>query len=52
MWLRGTNYKRTTGGGRWIRRRIFIPIIKKSIAIQVDGSRYKIRHDGWRRVYT
>ena len=51
MWLSNNKYRRTTGGGRAIRRRIFMPVIKKCVAIQVDGARYEIRYDSWRRVY-
>ena len=51
MWFGNNKYQRTTGGGRAIRRRIFMPIIKKGIAIQINGARYEIRHDGWRRLH-
>ena len=52
MWLNNNKYQRTTGGGRATRRRVFLPVIKKGIAIQVDKARYEIRHDGWRRLHS
>lgn len=51
MFFTKKKYERTVGGGRHIRRRCFLPVIKKGIAIQVNGARYEIRHDGWRRLH-
>ena len=43
-------YKRTSGFKNWMKHRGYLPIIKAGIAHCIDGSKYFVRNDGWRRL--
>jgi hypothetical protein len=40
--------KRTSRYRNWINRRCWMPMIRKGIAVMVDGQQYEGRNNGWR----
>lgn len=43
-------YRRESGYRNYMNQRMYLPMISHGIAKFIDGTRYAVRKDGWRRL--